>query len=95
MNRWLKIEFDSDLKAKALLENINICILSNPGKQYFKVFTFKQKDLKFKAFFIADEGSPAITCLEKKYPLKEAKPPVRSLITRIAGFSADREWMFK
>ncbi|HMJ47868.1 MAG TPA: hypothetical protein VK498_11105 [Ferruginibacter sp.] len=94
MKRWLSIEFN-DLQASASFGlQLNKCSINSSDRVYFKVFTPKGKENKHKIFYIADEGSAAIKCLEKYFVLKNCVPPERNLLTRVGGASADREWMF-
>jgi len=93
MNRWISIEFNALQESASFCLQLNKCSISSSDRAYFKVFTPKAKENKHKIFYIADEGSAVIKCLETYFILKDCLPPKRNLLTRVAGFSADREWM--
>lgn len=93
MNRWLSIEFENSNDTLKFISELNKAITKQESKIYFKIFTPKAKYLKHKIFYIADEGSKVVNSLEKNFSLINCKPPERKLIARVAGFSADREWM--
>ena len=93
MNKWLSIEFTNKMEASKFTSHINKAIFSHSDKTYYKIFTPKIKEFKHKIFYIADEGSIVIKDLENHFPLLICKTPKRNLITRVAGFTADREWM--
>ncbi len=93
MNRWLTIDFTNNNHASAFTETLNKCIIKNSDRIYFKVFTPKAKETKYKTFYIADEGSSVIRCLEKYFTFSNDKTPDIKLIARVAGSSADKDWM--
>ena len=92
MNKWLSIEFGNGNDVSKFVSELNKSI-AHQNKIYFKVFTPKTKGLKHKIFYIADEGSEVIKLLEKHFTFINCNRPDRKSITRVAGFSADREWM--
>jgi hypothetical protein len=95
MHQWLKIEFNDLEAVKSFVSSINEISLSRKSDKYFKVFTYKEKKFKYLIFYIAHEGSEIIESLKASYALKEALPPARNLLTRVAGFRDDKDWMFE
>ncbi|RYZ91076.1 MAG: hypothetical protein EOP04_01750 [Proteobacteria bacterium] len=93
MNNWKQLQIESKDLA-AFNTALNQCIVRNHDKAYYKIFTPKDKNLKFRVFFIADEGSPVVEALGKLYSLNACTAPKRSEITRVAGFTVERNWMF-
>ena len=95
MNRWLSIEFENISQAESFRLSLNKQIFNNSDKTYFKIFTPKSKENKYRIFYIADEGNLIIDLLAKDFNLNNSDTPERNLITRVAGASNDRSWMFE
>lgn len=93
MNKWFSFSFTNGGQAE-FFQSLNQTAASRHEKVYYKVFTPKDRTLKYKIIFIADEGSAVVKAMGEKYQFQNFIPPVRSSLTRIAGFSADRSWMF-
>lgn len=93
MNRWYSSTFPNGEQAE-FFQTLNKIGAQLHEKVYYKIFTPKDKAMKYKAVFIADEGSTLVRMMGEKYALQECIPPERSSLTRVAGFSADRSWMF-
>jgi hypothetical protein len=94
MNSWTAIEINRD-NASIFAQKLNGVIASHHDKAYWKMFTPKDKALKHTIYYIADEGSDVIKELAKSFTLKACAPPPRATLTRVAGFTEDRDWMFK
>jgi len=93
MHQWRSIELPPE-ELQRFLTALNSSISQKPDKVYFKVFTPKEKSLKQKIFYIADEGSEVIKNISEQFKLTRCSTPLRNTLTRVAGFSADRDWMF-
>lgn len=91
-NQWYFFELKPE-QAINFHKELNQCIIHNSDKVYFKLFTPKSKDQKMKIFYLADEGSQVVKAIDAKYNLLKCAAPDRKALTRVAGFSADREWM--
>ena len=94
MKRWLMKEFKVYEDYKFFFENIGkYQSLYKDLNNYYKIFEFKEKKLKGRFYFIADEGNELVKFLETKFGFEVCVPPERKLITRVGGWPADRDWM--
>jgi len=94
MNRWLSIEFINLVETEKFRFKLNECILNNSDKVYCKIFMERNKERKYKVFYIADEGSQVIKSLEKDFEFSKCSTSERKIITRVSGSSVNKEWMF-
>ena len=94
MNQWYQVELGVG-QPQVFAQKLNALVARHHGQVYYKVFTPKEKALKNTVFYIADEGSSVVEGLKKEFSLVPCTSPARATLTRVAGFSADRDWMFR
>lgn len=93
INKWLQFIPLSSIELNALFDFHDQVSLTQKDNIYYKVFTPKDKNQKFTILYFATEGSTVVSKLMERFKLIECNKPDRKLLTRIAGFTADRPWM--
>jgi|GEM_PF-5975796 hypothetical protein len=94
---WYKLEYPNN-NSHGVGSTFNIIFLKCKLKKYgyCKVFTYKDKALKGKVFFIALAGNEYHQLVRKYFgALENSNPPLRSELTRVCGATIEHDWMFQ